>query len=157
MGVDLKLRGSVELAQALRSLGEDVRRRAMRPAVLAASRVVRKRAKEIAESKGLKQTGALIRNIAHKVDINDETKVYVNIGVRHGRRFADMQRKRGRSVVDDPYYWHFHEFGTSKMAARPFLRPALEESKQAALDAMAKSLRARLKREARARGLRHDD
>lgn len=34
----------------------------------------------------------------------------------------------GRVVITDPdaYYWRFLEFGTVKMAARPFIRPAAE-------------------------------
>jgi HK97 gp10 family phage protein len=39
---------------------------------------------------------------------------------------------RGLSAADnpnDPFYWKFLEFGTSKMPARPFLRPAFEAQK----------------------------
>ena len=32
------------------------------------------------------------------------------------------------------YFWRFVEFGTSKMDMRPFMRPAFESAKQAALD-----------------------
>ena len=32
------------------------------------------------------------------------------------------------------YFWRFIEFGTSKMNMRPFMRPAFESAKQAALD-----------------------
>lgn len=32
------------------------------------------------------------------------------------------------------YFWRFIEFGTSKMDMRPFMRPAFESAKQAALD-----------------------
>lgn len=41
--------------------------------------------------------------------------------------------KRGTFSPDDPYYWPFVEFGTKKMAARPFLRPAFEAKKDEAL------------------------
>jgi len=34
---------------------------------------------------------------------------------------------------NDPFFWRFIEFGTSKMAARPFLRPAFEANKQKAI------------------------
>jgi len=38
------------------------------------------------------------------------------------------------AVAGDVYYWRFVEFGTAKMAARPFLRPAFEAQKQNALE-----------------------
>lgn len=34
----------------------------------------------------------------------------------------------------DTYYWRFVEFGTERQAAKPFLRPALEQNAQAATD-----------------------
>ena len=34
------------------------------------------------------------------------------------------------------YYWRFLEFGTSKLSAKPFLRPAFEAKKDAAVDAI---------------------
>lgn len=37
--------------------------------------------------------------------------------------------KKNKSAVY-PYYWHFLEHGTSKMAAIPFLRPAFEQTWQ---------------------------
>lgn len=45
-------------------------------------------------------------------------------------------RVRRRGKAGDPknaYYWLFQELGTSKMAARPFLRPAFESKKGEAL------------------------
>lgn len=41
--------------------------------------------------------------------------------------------KRGTFSKDDPFYWRFVEFGTKKMAAEPFLRPAFEAKKEEAL------------------------
>ena len=39
-----------------------------------------------------------------------------------------------------------NEFGTVKMAAQPFMRPAWDEGKDAALQAMVKRIEARLKK-----------
>lgn len=38
------------------------------------------------------------------------------------------------AVEGDPYYWRFLEFGTAKMPAKPFLRPAMEQHRGHALD-----------------------
>lgn len=43
---------------------------------------------------------------------------------------------RFKNPSSSPGYWWWVEFGTSKMAARPFLRPAFESQKLAAVEAM---------------------
>ena len=48
------------------------------------------------------------------------------------------------NVVGNPNYWWLVEFGTSKMAARPFMRPAFEIKKRAALDAFTVEMRRQL-------------
>jgi len=50
------------------------------------------------------------------------------------RKFKMEQKSKGRRSVSsdnpkDPYYWLWVESGTSKMAARPYLRPAFESKK----------------------------
>lgn len=40
----------------------------------------------------------------------------------------------------DTYYWRFLEFGTQKMAAKPFMRPAMESGKNEAFQAAAAKL-----------------
>ena len=50
----------------------------------------------------------------------------------------------------DAWYWRFVEFGTRKMAARPFLRPALESRRRQAVDAIKQRLTQRIEIEARA-------
>jgi len=53
------------------------------------------------------------------------------IGVAGG---AKSQLDNDENKGGDTYYWRYLEFGTSKMAARPFMRPALESSKDAVMD-----------------------
>lgn len=146
MGASFKLSGGAELSEALSKLGEKVRKKIIRSAVTAGAQVVKKRAKEIANAKNIKDTGALIKNIAGKVEKQRNADyVQINIGVRHGQKRDEKKRakKQGRATVDvdDPFYWFMHEFGTSKMAARPFIRPAFEESKDRVLDVMVDKVR----------------
>ena len=57
-------------------------------------------------------------------------------------------KAKGRSVKENPggdtFYWRFLEFGTAHAKAQPFMRPAAEESANAALEAVAASLRKQL-------------
>ena len=45
----------------------------------------------------------------------------------------------------DAFYLYFHEFGTSKFRARPFVRPTFENHMQNIVDEMAKEMKARLR------------
>lgn len=51
---------------------------------------------------------------------------------------------KGTKQKEYPNYWHFVEYGTSKMAAMPFLRPAFNSNQQAAIDAFADKLKSEL-------------
>lgn len=139
--------GGAEIAANLALLQLKVRKRVMRSAAVAGAAVVKKRAGEIAKAKGVFDTGATIRNIAGKVNKStSEDYLQINIGVRHGQIRDEKRRakKQGRATVDvdDPWYWRLNEFGTSKQAARPFMRPAFEESKDEVLQVLAEKLRA---------------
>jgi HK97 gp10 family phage protein len=50
------------------------------------------------------------------------------------------------------FYWRFMEFGTSKMSAKPFMRPAFETMKEKAIERMKEYLGARIDKEAAKRG-----
>lgn len=98
---------------------------------LAGAGVVRNLAKRNLRQQGLVDTGALLKNIAVARVKKNGVATY-QIGVRTGRKARGAKRVIGRgarvSYTDDPFYWWFHEFGTSKMPARPFLIPALQEA-----------------------------
>lgn len=98
---------------------------------------------------GLVLTGALLENIAAKREKNPGPGlVRFSVGVRHGPK-----AKRARKVVsyngtkakvtyeNDPFYFWMLEFGTSKMEAKPFLRPAFEAMKEKASGLMVDRLR----------------
>ena len=136
MAASFTISGGAELTRALEALDQKVKKKILRSAIVAGAAVVKKRAKQIAKSKGIEDTGALIRNIAGKVERQrSDTYAQINIGVRHGKP------KKGAKNQDDPWYWWQHEFGNSKMAARPFIRPAFEESKEEAIEVMTAKLR----------------
>jgi len=47
----------------------------------------------------------------------------------------------GANNPDDPFYWWYLEFGTSKMPARPFLRPGFENTKTQQLSGMQRRMK----------------
>lgn len=66
-------------------------------------------------------------------------KVWVRVRRLTSRQVSAFKRKNKVSAAlnpNDPFYWRFVEFGTSKMAARPFMRPAFEGTKFAAVRAI---------------------
>lgn len=142
--------GIKELSEALKRLGSSLDKKIGARMVASAGSVVKKEAKRIAQSKGLKKTGSLINNIAIKREKNvPSNTVQYNIGVRHGRDYGKKKNvvkylavgRRGRVVTkykNDPFYWRFLEFGTKNISPRKFIEPALESKRAEAIDAMQK-------------------
>lgn len=74
--------------------------------------------------------------------------VALQVGVKGGaRRYKNNKYNRSKQRVGQVYmgpgavyYWRFLEFGTSKMKAQPFMRPALENNIQKVTDAITNNL-----------------
>lgn len=149
------IEGADALRAALASMGRDWARREGAKAVSAGARVVREEAKMQALKRGLYRTGALVNNIVMKRESKvAPDEIAYHVGVRHGLAAykagtarKELKRGKGGGIVarylNDPFYWWWYEFGfkTRNIAARPFLRPAFEARKGAAVDAMIARLR----------------
>lgn len=142
-----EITGVPELRAAFERVGRDMTTRVSRVMVVAAGGVLRTEAKRLAESQGLRRTGAFIRNIAIKRERTPAGVAQYHLGVRHGRNLTRKEKRNvvlkvgrnGRIVkqyVNDPFYWRFLEFGTRKMQPKPSLGPALDNKKDDALEAM---------------------
>ena len=94
--------------------------RAARPAAQAGAQVIYERVKANVAALGRK-TGNLDSAIyqAYSANNSNESKAVYHVSWNKKKAF----------------YGQFIEYGTVKMAARPFLRPAYDAKKQAALDA----------------------
>lgn len=44
------------------------------------------------------------------------------------KRIKVRRRRRGWEVISTEFYGHFHEYGTTKLPARPFMTPAGERA-----------------------------
>lgn len=136
MADGLKLAGFKELADALRELGPRVARNALRRAVAAAATEIRNEAR----SRAPKDTGEMAKDIMVKRerDTKGGMSAKYSVFVLTGKK-SRMKGKR-RDVSRDSFYWRFVEFGTSKMAAKPFLRPAFESRKEEAVKVIGEKL-----------------
>jgi HK97 gp10 family phage protein len=149
-----KIEGLAELGKALRELPERVARNGLRVSVYAGAKVVRDearaRAPKAAQSLGPNQPppGTLKRSVImkHIPELSSLTRQTFFVTVRHGKKYR-KQGKKG-NLSQDAWYWRFVEFGTQKMRARPFLRPALEAKRREAGQAMKDRLSERIEMEA---------
>ena len=141
MAETVTVTGLRELADALRELPLRVARSSLRGAVSSAAALVRDKAREIAP----KLTGEMARDIQIKrarTSGNELLRARYDVFVRAGKKSRLSGKARG--VDKDSYYWRFVEFGTSKMAARPFMRPAFETTKSAAVEQIKEYLKDRI-------------
>jgi HK97 gp10 family phage protein len=142
------IEGLKELQAAMRQLPRNIGRNVLRGAVNAGASLIRNEVRDnapIYEGKpqaGHAPAGALRRAVYQKQirEASSWFKQVFYVSVRSGK----SQQKKGL----DAYYWRFVEFGTKKMAARPFLRPAFESKKYEAAEAIKQYLARRIPVEA---------
>jgi len=128
--------GLPDLKRQLEALPRVMRRRVLRNALAAGARLVRDEARrrapvlspENSRRAPYRQPGTVRKAISVRTskDARREGNVGVFVNVRPARKGA-----AGARNPQDPFYWRFLEFGTKKMAARPFLQPATAQLRQA--------------------------
>ena len=151
----VRIEGLAQLDRALRELPQRIANRGLRASVYAGAKVIRdearSRAPKAAQSLGPKQPppGTLKRSVImkHIRELSGGGRQTFYVLVRHGKKFRN-QGKRG-NLSQDAWYWRFVEFGTVKMSARPFLRPAFDMKKNDALTAIKTRLAERIEQAAR--------
>jgi HK97 gp10 family phage protein len=142
--ISQKIEGLRELGGALKELSSDVSKRIIYSATLKASQVIAKRASQLAP----------VSDKPHKVGKNGPT-------VQPGNLSKNIVTKRRKQIKNglaayevvwkskkksDPFYGLFAEFGTTSQAAKPFMRPAFDQTKDEALNVMIKTLSKRIER-----------
>jgi HK97 gp10 family phage protein len=136
------IRGAKELDAVLKKLPPAIAKKVLPGAVMTGAQVVRRAAKARAPD-----SGAPAKLRKRKATAKNYGKLKDNIIARRDRR--DMSASVTVRVGIGRAFWGiFSEFGTSKQSARPWFRPAWEESKRRALDAIGKSLGRRLEKAA---------
>jgi len=150
----IRIEGLRELTKALNDLPDRVAKNGLRAAVYAGAKVIRTEARRRAPvaktlpRQGQPKPGTLRRAIImkHLREQSGRHRQAFAVTVRRGKKYRNQGKKKNLS--QDAWYWHFIEFGTVKMAARPFLRPALESKRVQAVTAIKDKLAERIKQEA---------
>lgn len=156
--VESNIVGLEDLLAKLQSIGVDMQKKGGRAALRAAARVVRNKA--IANAQGIDDPTTrdnISKNIVERWNgrVNKRSggaDLSFRVGVLGGARDYSKQGeiKTGKSAKLNPggdtWHWRFVEFGTEKVAAKPFMRPALEESQAEAVAAFVKAYDAALDR-----------
>lgn len=141
MELNVQIEGLEQLKRAFDLLPKRV-------AVSAASKSVREGAKVIqkaARSKVPVDTGNLRRSIIVKVLNKNRDAMEVAALIGPGRGYFS---KKKNAKTGDGFYGFFLEYGTVKMKAKPFLRPAYDENKVAAQQAIVDVIGAAIESEA---------
>ena len=145
MAEQIEIKGLRELDKRLKQFPQRIQNRILRGAFAAGARVIQREAK----------ARAPIADRATPKAFRGQLRA--NIVVRSKRSpkgaiaYVTLRQKGKAGNPDNAYYGRFVEFGTSKMAAQPFMRPAFEAKHREALDRIKRQLARGIEREARRR------
>lgn len=129
--MDIEIKGVDELLRKLRQLPEKVQKRVVVGAVRAAAKPLIKeaRAKVPVDTGNLKKSIGVTKRRSKNKNI-----IHFSISPRKGGKY-------------NGFYGHFVEFGTSKMPAKPFLRPAFESKGKETIEAAKQYMARRIDKE----------
>jgi len=146
---DTKIAGVDEALKRLESLKGAAGKRAARRALRRGANVVLKAARDgAARLDDPATSNSIVKNLVVRGGGSRNERraggVMMRVGVRGGARdmskYGEVKGQGKGNPGGDTFYWRFLEFGTQKMAARPFMRRALENNTLSATDAFADAL-----------------
>lgn len=142
--ITVKVEGLRELGERMRKLSEKVATKVAVSATGAAARVIKKRTVANIERNPSIDTGSLRESvIVKKIPKSQAEVTSEHIVTFRGR--GKPYNKKGQKIARAPHA-HLVEFGTVHMKAEPSLRPAFDNGKGEALDAMTERLRKGIER-----------
>lgn len=149
-GFTVKVEGLAEVTRRLELLPDRVGRNALKRALRRGANVIRDLAKGNARAfDDPETTESIAKNIVTQSGSRrrerQEGGIVMRVGVLGG---AKAKKGGGTFAVGgsksnpggDTFYFRFLEFGTSQMAARPFLRPAMNSGAPKAFDTTASAM-----------------
>jgi HK97 gp10 family phage protein len=142
-GVEFTMTGLEDLQAKLKEISKDMQTKGGRFALRKAAQVVRDKAiQNAAGVDDAKTKEDISKNIVERWNgrLNKQTgDLGFRIGVLGGAKApaiasGEVAGKGKGNPGGDTFYWRFLEFGTKDIAARPFIRPAMDASKGEAAD-----------------------
>lgn len=127
--MNTEIKGLKDLIKNLNDLPVKLEKKVIRAAVRKGANVVRDKARELVDK-----------------DTHNLQKSIITTGVKVSGKiaFRVSLKQRKTKNAKDPYYGRFKEFGTSKMPAHPFMRPALDTSEGEVLDTVVNDIKSNL-------------
>ena len=130
----MKIHGANAIAKALDKLPDELKKGGERRVLAAGAKPIVKAAR----GKVRKDSGNLKKSLGSKVKMIKGVRT-ARVGARTG--FGKMVERDGRMVYSKPTnYAHLVEYGTSRTAAKPFIRPAVDNTKNEVVQAMSEGL-----------------
>jgi len=139
MSVEYKVTGMEELTAKLKTVSSDMQRKGGRYALRKAAQVLRDQARmNAARVDDPKTPEDIAKNVVERWDSRTFKKTG-NLGFRVGvlggakgyaKASGEVKGKGKANPGGDTFYWRFLEFGTSHMAARPFIRSAMNRGQE---------------------------
>lgn len=168
----IKVEGLQLLGERMKNLSEDMKNKIARAATAAGAAVIKKGAQaRVPVKTGTLKKGIVIKRLPAGEAAPLTSQHIVTVSTREMKKYAvksrasivELQgpiapdasgrrktkllgRKDSYESYGDLFYGPFVEYGTVKMAARPFLRPAFDNGKGEAIQAMKSRIEARLKK-----------
>lgn len=154
---NVKVEGLSQIHKALSELGRKVSNKIAVKAMREGGKIVREQARQnapvLSQSTPYRRAGTLKKAIKSSTKVLKNGKIGTVVRVKtlttkQIETFKVRSGKKGALNPKDPYYWRFLEFGTSKMPAKPFMRPAFEQSKEKAATEIITTLKRGIENEA---------
>lgn len=147
----VEIKGIDELSERLKSISVATRQKSGRRALGAAARVVRDAARQNARTL---DDPATAESIAKNITVRFSSRLFrrtgdlgFRVGVLGGAKQGENAGgilSKGPNPGGDTWYWRLLEFGTQNMAAKPFMRPAMQGSINQATEVFVRTYNAEL-------------
>lgn len=144
--ITVDIKGLKELAAALTQMPKKIAGKALGASVGAGAGIIREQARANApiDTGAVKKSivawrkrGSRPDNITYCVGVTMRKKwSRKNIKVKSMKNLKWKKKGGGYETVQSAYWWMFNEFGTTKQAAKPFMRPAFVQQGGRALAAI---------------------
>lgn len=137
---DVEIKGLSELKAALKELPKAIEQKCLKVAVMTGANVIKRAAQDLV----VRRTGLIAKAIRIGFNKKESTPGKAVYHVFVSMKVKDKLKK----ITRDAFYWRFLEFGTVKMSAKPFMRPAFDATNREAAEVIKGKLAERIEIEA---------